>query len=104
MLVVGRVVRPRLNYGSFADITDAPLVSISATGLEFDGDLTLEQVAAICARMESTDDADQAARAALRAAAAADATNLAAMTCAYVLGDPMPAAVLPEPPPDDTTT
>lgn len=92
--VQGRVARA-LGLDSFADITDAAVLEITALGVLFDGDLDLDAVLAVWERMESRDDADKAARAALREAAAAGATNLAQMLVAYTLGDPMPAAVLP---------
>lgn len=86
-----RVVGP----DTFADLTDVPVAldGITLTGITFDGDLTPSEADAVWARMESSDDADQAARAALRAAG--DATNLAQILRAYVLGDPPPAPIYP---------
>lgn len=54
----------------------------------FDGPLTDAQVFAAWARMESTDDADETRRAALRAAT--PCCHSCALTLAYVLGDPLP--------------
>lgn len=67
-LVEGSVVRS-ISEGMYADITgpDVRMVGFGPTYLEFDGDLTPEQVSAIRDRMGSKDDADQAARAGLRA-------------------------------------
>ena len=69
MTVVEATLRRSLNYSSFVDITgpDIELLRWTKTRAEFDGDLTPEQVQAVWARMESTDDVDQAARADLRA-------------------------------------
>lgn len=87
--VQGRVVRSvGLGNITFSDLTDAPVASVTRTGVTFDGDLTDEQTYAVWERMTSKDDADQAARAALRAADGA--TNLPEMLRAYVLADPMP--------------
>lgn len=67
-VVVGCVRRKGLTLAAFADITDAPIITpIRADRIEFAGTLTDEQVRAVWARMESTDDADQAKRAVLRA-------------------------------------
>ena len=83
----GRVQRS-ISLDLYADITDAPLVAWGRDFLEFDGDLTEEQQAAIWARMESRDDADQAARAALRADRdALDPDDPLRRTINYVLGD-----------------
>lgn len=57
-----RSFRPDL----YADITDVPATAVPG-GIEFDGDLTVEQQAAIYERMTSKDDVDQAKRATLRA-------------------------------------
>jgi hypothetical protein len=72
---------------SFADITDAEVVSFTG-GVTFDGELTPEQGAAIYDRMTSRDDADQAARADLRAkrdavVAAPTLENVAALAVAH---------------------
>ncbi len=93
--VEGRVVRT-VGEDTFADLTDAPLVipeGVTRNGLLFDGDLTDEQVFAVWERMTSTDDVDQARRAALR-----DLTpccHMAASLAAYVLGDELPDPPLP---------
>ena len=84
---------------TFADITDVPLVlpeGIDRLGLLFAGPLDDDQIGDIHARMTSTDDADQAERAKIRAAVGAGATNLAEMLAARMLGDPVPDAILPE--------
>lgn len=91
--VSGPVRRASLGLDSFADLTDVPLVAIGRDGLTFDGELTPVQAQAIWARMESADDADQAARAILRNAD--DATNRWKLLRSYVLGDPMPAPTYP---------
>lgn len=67
--IQGRVLRG-IELDTFADITDVPLVipsGIDSGGLLFDGDLTPDQVEAVWSRMTSRDDADQTARATLRA-------------------------------------
>jgi hypothetical protein len=69
----------------------APVDFWAADGLWsvlFDGPLTDAQVFAAWARMESTDDADETRRAALRAAT--PCCHSCALTLAYVLGDPLP--------------
>lgn len=98
--VTGRMARPR-SYSMFADITDATVAGFSAdpSGMvvvTFDADLDAETATAIRDRMTSRDDADQAARATLRAADGA--TNLAEMVRAYALGDPLPAPICPQQP------
>lgn len=98
--IVAAVMRRSYTADMFADLTDIPHARTwdrvtGVTTLTFDADLDAATVQAIWAQMESTDDGDQARRAALREAATAGATNLAQMLVAYTLGDPMPAAVLP---------
>lgn len=70
-VVEGRRRRSQIGVDSFSDITDSPVLDIApcaaGTAVTFDGDLDANQIAAIRARMESTDDADQAERASLRA-------------------------------------
>lgn len=88
----------------FADLTDVEHTrafdrATQVTTLCFAANLPPETAQAVWARMESADDTDQAARAALRSAAAAGASNLAAMHLAYFLRDPLPDAVLPTPEP-----
>lgn len=86
---------------SFADLPG--LESVAATvavvggkvSVTFEVPLTEAQRTAVWDRMTSRDDADQAARALLRAAVAGKATNLAAMTACAWLGDPMPAPTYP---------
>lgn len=98
---LGREVRP----DTFADVTTASVVEVA---WEPDGWLRVTFAAdvddatrrAVWERMVSHDWSDEARRIALRKAAADNAINLAAMTAAYVLGDPMPAPV----PPTTTTT
>ncbi len=106
------VARRPVNSGSFADITDAT-ASVSRRGSQmavtFDADLSDGQVAAVLARMGSTDDADQADRAATRAllaeveALAVDqpdpVRDLLARVTRRCLGDPPPP--LPVDPPTD---
>lgn len=73
MTSVVAVMRRSYTVGMFDDLTGGLVCTRTldkATGittLDFDGDLTNEQVDAVWARMESKDDADQAQRAALRA-------------------------------------
>lgn len=62
--------RPQIGYDTFTDLPVPAVVEIARCGggqlaVVFDGDLDDTQVAAVKARMESVDDADQAARAAL---------------------------------------
>lgn len=95
MKVLGRVVRPKIGYSAFVDLTAVPVASggIARDGVTFDGDLTPVEYDAVWARMTSLDDDDQSARADLRAADGA--TNLAEMVRAYVLGDALPLPVYP---------
>lgn len=69
MTRVGATLRRSLSYSSFVDITgpDVALLRWTKEYADFDGDLTPEQVEAIWARIESTDDVDQEKRANLRA-------------------------------------
>lgn len=68
MIVWGEVRRKGLTLDAFADITGAPIIPpIRTDRIEFDGDLTAEQVTAIRDRMCSRNDTDQAARTQLRA-------------------------------------
>lgn len=84
-----------VNYGSFAHITAVPLVEITPTGLDFDGDLSEAEASNVWWFASSRDDADEAARrniAALRDAAVADPTpaNINALLfalAAYLLGE-----------------
>lgn len=93
--VVEGTLRRSLNYSSFVDITDARLLSWTKTTLTFEGTLTAEEQEQVWARMESVSDADQAARANLRACRDAVVTsptlaNLAALAVAeanYQLGE-----------------
>lgn len=95
--VVGRVVRPRLNYSSFTDLTDVPVADkgITAGGITFAGDLSPEEEAAVYDRMTSRDDADQAARDVIRVArdavdsepTLANVAALAVLTATYGLGE-----------------
>lgn len=62
--------------------------------ITFDGVLSPEQTAAAWARMESTDDTDQAHRALLRTPGIVNRCDL---LTAYVLGDPLPDPIYPEP-------
>ena len=95
-VVPGPPVRPT-GFDSFHDMPDLPdVAAITADGIEFEGPLTAKQVDAVRARITSRDDDDQAKRAKIRAASAANATNLAQMLAAYTLGDPVPDAVLPK--------
>lgn len=97
----GRDVR----HDTFVDLTAAEVVDIA---WEPDGWLRVTFAAevdditrrAVWERMVSHDWVDEARRATLRKAATDGAVNLAQMTAAYVLGDPMPAPV----PPSTTTT
>ena len=86
--VSGRVLRPRLGYDSFADLTTVPVAvgGIRADGITFDGTLTPAEVQAVWARMESTDDDDMAARANLRAKLKSNDNGLTAALVRYVLG------------------
>lgn len=87
--VDGKVRRP-ISLNLYADITgpDVSLVRWGKDFLEFDGVLSSEQVAAIWARMESTDDVDQAKRAALRADRdALDVADPLRRLYDYTLGD-----------------
>jgi len=97
-VVNGKVVRPTTLTG-YVDITgpEVELVRWSRDFLEFDGDLTAEQVEAIRLRMESRDDVDQAERAKIRAALDGGATNLAQMLADRELGQPVREPVYPQP-------
>lgn len=88
-------LRRSVGYDSFTHLTDAQVLSITDRGVEFAGELDPDTIAAISAFITSTSDEDQAARAALRDAAAKGALNLAKMLCAYTLGDDLPAARYP---------
>ena len=87
---------------SFAGVTTANVVSVDwrpggVLRVTFDRDLDTATLRRVRDWLVSDDDADFQRRGALRKAAADGATNLAAMTAAYVLGDPMPAPILPAP-------
>lgn len=76
---------------AFADLTSVPLVvpgGIDRGGLLFDGDLTVDEVAAIWERMTARDADDQAARANLSDLLTNDTTAspLAKAVAAYLLG------------------
>lgn len=102
--VMARSFRPDM-FDDLAPLVDPrPKRVDGTTVLVFDGALDDETVTAIRDRMTSRDDEDQADRTKLRQAAAAGALNLAAMHLAYTLGDPVPDAVLPEPPADTGET
>lgn len=90
MTIVEATLRRSLNYSSFVDIIgpDVRLLRWTKTLAEFDGELTDEQVAQVRARMESTDDGDQTARAHLRQLALEHSDcPLAVAVVAYVLGE-----------------
>lgn len=90
-----------IGSGSFADLPGFAdvAVTVAVVGgkvvVTFDADLTPEETAAVWDRMTSRDDADQAARATLRAAIDGGATNLSEMTARAFLGDPMPEPIYP---------
>lgn len=95
-----------LDPASFARVTSAKVTDVSWAPdgylkVTFAGTLTDAQTRAVREWMTSASDEDFARRATLRKAAASGAVNLAQMTAAYVLGDPMPA---PAPPSTTTTT
>lgn len=96
------VPRPQIpgpvRSSSFDDLLPegVSVCDIRPDGVEFDGDLSPADVAAIKDRLYSTGDADRAERARIRAAVADGAANLAEMLAARMLGDPVPEAVLPE--------
>lgn len=89
--VAGKVLRS-VGFDSFADITDAA-VSFPGGGVDFDADLTAEQVDAVWWRITSRDAAHEAQRRELAALrdAVTDATDpVAALTVAladYLLGE-----------------
>lgn len=87
--VSGRVLRPKLGYDSFADLTSVPVAigGIRKDGITFNGTLTPAEITSVWSRMESADDADMAARADLRAKLAGDDPGLCAALVRYVLGD-----------------
>lgn len=87
--VEGKVRRDKLNSEVFVDIigSGVQLVAITRDYLEFDGDLSPEQIDAIWARMESKDDADQERRAALRADVAELEDGPLRRAICYMLGD-----------------
>lgn len=94
MKVTGRVIRPRIGYETFADLTTAAIVGIERDGITFDADLTPVEYDAVWDRMTSRDAEDRMARArlvALRAAAVtgtgADVKALVLALSAYLLGD-----------------
>ncbi|GAB3776803.1 hypothetical protein FB382_004343 [Nocardioides ginsengisegetis] len=84
--------RRSVSSDMFADLTDAPVLSIRANGsnltVTFDADLDQPTIDAITARMTSRDDADQAARADLSDLLTNDTTAspLAKAVAAYLLG------------------
>lgn len=73
MTVIAAVMRRSYTAGMFDDVTEGAACvytrdrSTGIVTLDFPADLSSDQAAAVYARMESKDDADQAARAALRA-------------------------------------
>jgi hypothetical protein len=87
--VSGRVLRPKLGYDSFADLTSVPVAigGIRKDGITFTGTLTPAEITSVWSRMESADDADMAARADLRAKLATSDPDLCGALVRYVLGD-----------------
>lgn len=96
-------LRRSYNADLFAGLDLPPVTAASNSrgvwSITFDGVLTAAQERSAWARMESTDDTDQARRAVLRDACAGGASNVDCLTAAYVLGDPMPAPAYPAPDP-----
>lgn len=88
---------PVVRSNSFDDLLPegVTVAEIQADRVTFTAEVDATTATAIADRMISADPEVLAARAALREAATAGATNLAQMLVAYTLGDPMPAAVLP---------
>lgn len=93
MTVIAAVMARFYTFGMFDDLTDVPHTrtfdSMSkVTTLTFDGALSAEVEVAICDRMTSKNDIDQAKRAALRADRDALATeDPLRRLYDYVLGD-----------------
>ena len=86
--VNGRRRRSKMGYDAFADITDAPVVEMSSSGVTFGGELTFQQQADVRWRFTSVDDEDEARMRAL------DALRSGPETCAccvavigYLLGE-----------------
>lgn len=99
---VTAIQRRSFEYGMFADLTDSahtrPQRAGNAVTITFEADLSPETVAAIVARLESTDDVDQAKRAEL-AALIPEASAITAALIRYVLGHPDAPTEAPEEPP-----
>ncbi|GAA1138296.1 hypothetical protein [Nocardioides aquiterrae] len=78
-VVEGRHRRPQIELTSFADITGKSVLDIApcaaGTAVTFDGALTAYEIALVQYRMDSTDAADEAARANLRDLRAAAETG-----------------------------
>lgn len=86
-IVTGRRARS-VSSDTFAAITDAALIGVTADSLTFDGGLTAEQQAAIQQLAGTPETANPAARASLLAALEAhgDDCPLAAAVACYLLG------------------
>jgi hypothetical protein len=94
--VVVDEARRGIGFDSFADLTKARVTEIveprrgGVAWVKFADDIDEATQRAVAERMLSRDARDEARRAKLRAAASGKAVNLAEMTAAYVLDEPIP--------------
>lgn len=92
--VVVDEARRGIGFDTFGDLTKARVTEVVDRGgvawVKFADDIDEATRAAVAERMLSRDERDEQRRAKLRAAATGGAVNLAEMTAAYVLDDPIP--------------